>query len=204
MIGKAPKFMTVVFSPRPPRPRTRHRIPAVLGPLLLVLTAACGAGQQAQTADVRGGGNGSSAEVGHILLRNVYLDAEPDPQGPSGYGDPTLAFTAVNTSVDIVDRLVRIESEEATSVTIDADPAALELRPDTALAAGQPIEQLDKPLAPDNPITVRVQMADAAVDPGTAVPFTFVFERAGSVTFDVPFDVWTPGEPPPPTRPTVN
>ncbi|WP_378741291.1 hypothetical protein [Nocardia brasiliensis] len=159
----------------------------------LILAVACGAGQIAQTAQHRSSINGTNADAGHIALRNVYLSAEPVAEAPTPrYANVTLSFTAVNTSIRITDRLVSITSDAATTVTINADPAALHLPPGTAIAATQPIEQPDNTPAPDEPFTVHVHLAADAVRPAVPVPFTFVFEKAGPATFVVPFDISTP------------
>ncbi|MCM6778973.1 hypothetical protein NDR87_36415 [Nocardia sp. CDC159] len=171
--------------------------------LLAVATlvlAACSAGQQSQTALQDSHANGTRGEIGDIALRNVYLTAEPVAESTGRYGRVGLSFTAVHTGIGAPDRLVSIRSPAATSVTIDARPEQLVVEAGTALAAGQPIEQVQPTGALDEPITVRVNLIDGALRPGLALPFTFVFERAGSAELDIPFNVWTPREPPSPTR----
>jgi hypothetical protein len=117
-----------------------------------------------------------------------------------GAGQVRLAFTVVNNSAT-TDRLVSVESPAATSMTIDGPEQAREIRPGTALTAGQPIEQLGTATAPDQPVSVRAEFPADAIRPGLTYPVTFTFERAGAVTQNVPFDAWVPAEPLPTERP---
>ena len=178
-----------------PPQRFRARWTGWLAIAATTAAAGCGAGQITQTSSAVSAVNGSSLELGHMQLHNIYLDRDP--------GDPVdrvrLAFTAINTSSSVRDRLVAIESPAATDVTILASPAALTLLPGTALAAGQPVEHLTEPAAPDQPITVQVTLP-GGVRPGLTTPFTFVFDRAGAGTTAVPVDVWAPGEDVPASR----
>ncbi|WP_109335528.1 hypothetical protein [Rhodococcus oxybenzonivorans] len=181
-----------------PRPRAPHRVRGrwlrLLAIVAALAAAGCGAGKITQTSEQVSAVNGSSLEIGHIQVHNIYLDHDP--------GDPAerarLAFTVVNTSGSVTDRLVSIESPAA-AVNILAPPGALTLAPGTVLAAGQPIEQLIEPAAPYEPITVALSVS-GGLRPGLTTPFTFVFEVAGTGTVAVPVDVWAPGEDVPPTR----
>lgn len=149
----------------------------------------CSAGQITQTATQVAAVNGASAEKAGIALRNVFIGIAADAP-PTNRAE--LKFYAINTGEE-PDRLLAIESEGAT-VTLEADPAKLLMQPGTALAAGEPIQQLEKPKAPDKPITATVELADGTVQPGLTMEFTFVFERAGEIPITVPFDVYAPGE----------
>lgn len=168
--------------------RLRHILVAGIAATCLVL-AGCGAGQDTQTASQDAAVNGVNVETDTIALRNVFIAVEPDePQTKRA----ELHFYAINTGNE-QDRLVAIESDAAT-VTLDADPAKLVMQPETALAAGEPIQQLEVPMAPDQPITAAIELTDGTVESGLTMPFTFVFENAGEVPVTVPFDVWAPGE----------
>ena len=123
-----------------------------------LLVAGCSAGQQAQTSEQEPAINGTNGSVGAIDVENVYLDAEAADQPNPVYTDIRLAFTAVNTSWTESDRLTGIASPAAESVQIEGPDSALELRPQTGLAAGEPIQNLDPSAAPDQPITVTVTM----------------------------------------------
>ncbi|MEE2032551.1 copper chaperone PCu(A)C [Rhodococcus chondri] len=164
------------------------------------LTVACGAGQISQTSTQTAAINGTNAQLGDLDLRNVYFHAEPSDSGDARYGQVEVAFTVINNS-GTTDRLVSVESKAATSLRLEGPEQAREIRPGTALSAGQPVEQLDNPSAPDQPVTVRGEFPDDVIRPGLTYPVTFTFERAGSVTLQVPFDAWTPGEPLPTERP---
>jgi len=168
---------------------------ALTAPLLV----ACGAGQITQTGTQEAAINGTNAELGDLLLRNVYFEAEPTDPGVPRYGQVTLAFTVINQSTAL-DRLVSIDSP-AGELTLDAPTRALELLPGSSLSAGEPIEQLRPTTAPDRPLTVRGQFPPEPIRPGLTHPVTFTFEHAGAVTFEVPFDAWTPNEPLPTERP---
>ncbi|WP_280436219.1 hypothetical protein [Nocardia carnea] len=199
--------MVTVDSIRDGTARREARRPArKLAWWMAVLTAAalvtgCGAGQEAQTAEHEAAVNGTDGSIGAIDLENVYLQAEATDQ-PAGYTDIRLAFTAVNTSRTESDRLVEIESPAAESVAIQGSGPALELRPQTSIAAGEPIRNLDPSAAPDQPVTVTVRMKDPGGTPGLTFPFDFTFEKAGTLRLPVPFDVWTPSESPPTQRPS--
>ncbi|MBF6181694.1 copper chaperone PCu(A)C [Nocardia otitidiscaviarum] len=177
--------------------------PAACAALILVagLLTGCGAGQLSQTSMDKNPVNGSNAEAGDIALRNVYLAAESVGERIGDYGSVSLSFTAIHTGIGAPDRLLAIASAAAEEVRIEAEPDELVIDAGTAIAAGQPIESVDPATAPDEPFTVVVRPVAGALRPGVALPFTFVFERGGEVTFGVPFDVWSKGEPPSPTRP---
>ncbi|CAG7634532.1 hypothetical protein SIM91_43550 [Rhodococcus opacus] len=176
------------------RPRGAVAVVSLIG--LCLTVAGCSAGQNTQTSSQVAAVNGANIDIGDIALRNVYLAVDPPPTSEDApRPDAALAFTAINTSDTAEDRLVSIDTPAANSVDIDADPATLVLQPQTALAAGQPIEQLEEPAAPDRPITVTVDLIDSRVRPGLTIPMTFTFDKAGSQTFRVPFDMWASGDP---------
>ncbi|MEH6793909.1 MAG: hypothetical protein V7694_07200 [Rhodococcus sp. (in: high G+C Gram-positive bacteria)] len=143
--------------------------------------------------------SGAAEEVGTIDLQNVTVEAELTGATPessaSAYGNATLEFTAVNEAETETDRLLEITSPAATSITIDATADQLVIDPATSIAAGQAVENLDAgDDGTDRPFTVALELADGELAPGTSIPVTFEFERAGSVTVDAPFDVYEPGE----------
>ncbi len=162
-------------------------------------TVGCGAGQISQTATQQAAVNGNDARLGALHLLNVYFHAEPTESARARYGQVRLSFTVVNNSLD-TERLVSIDSPAA-SLTLDGPVQARQIRPGTSLSAGQPVEQFDKPTAPDEPLTVRAQMPAESIRPGLTHPVTFTFAEAGPVTLAVPFDAWTPAEPLPTQRP---
>lgn len=175
-----------------------------------LLVAGCGAGQDAQTSEQSSAVNGTHGQIGDMQLQNVFLHGELVEPETGTYGDVRLAFTIVNVSTMDTDRLLKIESPKA-AIVIEAPDEKLEMAPGTRLAAGQPIEQVDSPPAPDKPISVLVTLDDSHASPGLTVSVDFTFERAGTLTLNVPFDVWAPGEMedtkrplPPPVTPRVD
>ena len=99
-----------------------------------------------------------------------------------------LSFTATNTSSTETEVLQDISTPSAASVSIAAPPTALQMGPMTSLAAGQPLNNLDQPAAPDTPIKVSLETLDPSVEPGKSFPVTFDFERAGTLTLNVPVE----------------
>jgi hypothetical protein len=169
-----------------------HHIPAEPGPAQrsprwCLGAAGCGAGQQTQTAGEVAAVNGSNTESDAIALRNVYLDVDPNRPTPA-----ELGCTAGNSSGQHPDRL-RANTSETATVTLIAPPDALDLGPGTAVSAGAPIEHLEDPAAPDQPITAAVALT-AAAQPGLTTVFTFHLEHSGAIGVTVPFDVVSPSE----------
>ncbi|MFE3447000.1 hypothetical protein ACFXNW_28540 [Nocardia sp. NPDC059180] len=155
----------------------------------LLLAAGCGADDDAPGKSSSHAA-GSEARAGPITIRNVHIV----PAVASGtcviqVDDPSqLSFSVVNNSATTSDRLVAIDTPAAEAVRIQATPEQLTLRPETSLAAGQPVEQVTPPSAPDAPITVLLDQPADWVQPGKHVDMTFTFEKAGGVTFGVPVD----------------
>ena len=113
-----------------------------------------------------------------------------------------LAFTVVNDSAETTDKLVSITTDYAARVIAGEEVGGLTIKPQTSLQAGQlPAgegaateaetqiknnEENDD--APAALTLVVLQDIKAGVRPGLTVPITFKFEKAGSVTVDVPVD----------------
>jgi hypothetical protein len=168
----------------------RRRIPTTVVGLaascLLAMPAltGCGAGQMAQTSIQEPAVNGAAGQIGQLALRNVYLRAEQrsDFLRP---GQPVeLVFEATNQSEDVPDKLSRVNSDVGT-VTLTGDAG---LPAGGALIVGNRVGK-------DIKAVDAVESANAAkasvtlskpITNGLIYPFTFVFERAGSVRLDVP------------------
>ncbi|WP_072803096.1 hypothetical protein [Rhodococcoides yunnanense] len=152
--------------------------------------AACGAGQVSQTADQVAAVNGNFADVGNISLRNVhvvYPQTEEYSIEPGGKVE--LGFIAVNNSPANPDKLTRIATTAASSVTLGEEPGGTDIAPLTALGAGAPADtKLDDPLIPLQLIVVELNGIGEEVRPGLTVPITFTFEEAGDVEVLVPVD----------------
>ncbi|EID72130.1 MULTISPECIES: hypothetical protein [Rhodococcus] len=165
----------------------------------LVLSA-CSAGQITQTSSQVAAVNGNSADVGSIALRNVhvvYPNSAEYSLEPGGTA--VLAFTAINNNEDTPDKLTRISTDFAQSVTLGDKAGGLEIAPQTALVAGQPGEdaeasadaagQTDESAdAPTDVVLVTLDGLKEGVRPGLTFPVTFAFEKAGDVTVSVPVD----------------
>jgi len=168
-----------------------------------IALSACGSGQVSQTAVQQAAVNGNSANLGEIALRNVHI-AYPSSEEYSiePGGSAVLAFTVVNDSAETTDKLVSITTDYAARVIAGEEVGGLTIKPQTSLQAGQlPAgegaateaetqiknnEENDD--APAALTLVVLQDIKAGVRPGLTVPITFKFEKAGSVTVDVPVD----------------
>lgn len=189
--------------------RGRGRVAALgvgLGVLVggLVL-AGCSAGQITQTDTQAASVNGAHGEAGQIAIRNAQLAYPDDGVYPAG-GDAPLIASIVNTGstpdelVEVVSpmALVQVEGDQALPgrqvlwVGTPGESADTQLsetsEPPTTTGSG-PSETIPVPTDPiDVQGTVRIVL-NALDDPltvGQLVPVTFVFERAGSVTLQVP------------------
>lgn len=153
--------------------------------------SACSAGQITQTATQVAAVNGNYANQGDISLRNVHIvypnsaeySLEPG-------GKVALAFTAINENESKADRLAKISTDKAKSVTIAGEVGGRIIEPQTAMGAGVPdvtVTDDGKELETDLVAVVLNDIAEG-VYPGLTVPITFTFERAGDITVQVPVD----------------
>lgn len=153
--------------------------------------SACSAGQITQTAQQVSAVNGNYANQGDISLRNVHI-VYPDSAEYSlePGGKVILAFTAVNESAHQPERLTKIATDKAKSVTIAGEVGERVIGPQTALASGAP----DATATDDNEkiktkeILVTLDGVTEGVHPGLTAAVTFTFERAGDITVNVPVD----------------
>ncbi|MFE7415614.1 hypothetical protein [Rhodococcus sp. NPDC057529] len=165
----------------------------------LVLSA-CSAGQITQTSSQVAAVNGNSAEAGSIALRNVhvvYPDSAEYSLEPGS--NAVLAFTAINNNEDTPDKLTRISTDFAQSVTLGEKSGGLEIPPQSALVAGLPLgdaeagadaaaETDETADAPTDVVLVTLNSLKEGVRPGLTFPVTFAFEKAGDITVSVPVD----------------
>lgn len=168
-----------------------------------IALSACSSGQVSQTAIQQAAVNGNGAEIGDIALRNVHI-AYPSSQEYSiePGGTAVLAFTIVNDSLETTDKLVSITTDYAARVVAGEEFAGLTLKPQTSLQAGelpadasaeaeaekQAANKDENDDAPDALLLVVLEDIKAGVRPGLTIPMTFKFEKAGSVTVQVPVD----------------
>jgi hypothetical protein len=146
--------------------------------------AGCGAGQIAQTSIQEPAVNGAAGQIGQLALRDVYLRAEQTSDFLRPGQPVELVFVATNQSQDVADKLSRVTSDVGTvTVTGDAGlPAGGALI--VGNRAGQDIKAVDVAEAAD---AARATVAlTKPISNGLTYPFTFDFERAGSVRLDVP------------------
>lgn len=168
----------------------RRRIPravsgfAVSCLLVAPALAGCGAGQIAQTSIQEPSVNGAAGQIGQLALRDVYLRAEQTNDFLRPGRSVDLVFVITNQSPAVADKLSRVTSDIGT-VTLTGDAR---LPANGSLIVGNRA-------GPDIKAVDAVEAADAAkatvaltkpISNGLIYPFTFDFERAGSVRLDVP------------------
>ncbi|MFE3292844.1 hypothetical protein [Rhodococcus sp. NPDC059234] len=152
--------------------------------------SACSAGQITQTATQVAAVNGNYANQGDISLRNVHiLFPQSEEYSLEPGGTAALAFTAVNNDEQRSERLGRITTDYAKSVTIAGEVGGRVIDPQTSLGAGvRAATVLDNPEEPTQLVLVTLDGIKEGVRPGLTVPVTFTFEHAGDITVQVPVD----------------
>lgn len=181
------------------RPVPGWTVSAVLALLLAVVSAGCGAGQEAATANQRTNAGGANGQVGEMAVENVQIVYDrPVPGGavyPVGASAP-LQVTIVNTGL-AADRLVGITTPVAASVAVTGEAL---VPGGQVLVAGytDPVASIDLPDA--TTVRVTLQQLTTPLRAGLTYPMTFAFERAGTLTLEVPVqnpDVLPPRAGPP-------
>ncbi|MDV8003057.1 hypothetical protein [Rhodococcus sp. IEGM 1408] len=153
--------------------------------LALGASGACASDNEEMASSNRGGGeqDGQTSVENVFIVPAYMISCELQVDAPA-----QLSFTAINGSATEEETLSMISTPAASSVEIDAPPEALTIAPEASIAAGQPVENLDEPTAPDQPFSAFLVGLDDGVVPGTSVPVTFTFERAGDITLNVAVD----------------
>lgn len=162
----------------------------VLTAMVVTLTFAltsCGAPQRV----LQSGTIGANGEVGDVLLRNIHMT----PPGGDGYeqGDDAVVQFSVFNRAREADALTGVRSDAAKDIVLHWD----------AQCDGE-AEQVERlPLLADGGVArlsgslraYHLGFVDLTrkVRAGTDVAVTFEFERAGSVTLDVPVEVAAEG-----------
>jgi hypothetical protein len=167
------------------------------------LLSACAAGQQAQTADVTGVNDAVDADAGALAVR-AFAVAAPSGHYAKG-GSAQLDGVLVNTGQK-PDVLTSITSSAFTGwsssakVSGSASPLAASgsATPASTGSSGQRV-----PIPPNSAVSYGVPDAKnvlqvtglkTALYPGDEITVTFTFQRAGSVTAEVPVRLTaTPG-----------
>jgi copper(I)-binding protein len=167
------------------------------GTAILILAAAaalggCGSPQQV----IQSGTIGANAQVGHVLLRNVYVQRSTATSFPNP-GDATVRLVLINQA-SRPDTLTGVSTDVAGRVEIlsDADcDGRAQVVPRLDLPAR--VDSTSPPNAP-GPTAAGyfLHLVDLKVGiiQGGSVPITFTFSRAGTVTLPTPVE----GPAPPP------
>ncbi|MGY1735761.1 copper chaperone PCu(A)C [Geodermatophilus sp. SYSU D00684] len=158
--------------------RTGARAPlgtATGAAVLVLLAAACGTGQDAETAQETPDTPGVDGSVGQVALSDVYLDADATVAA----GDSVTLRGALTNDGDTDDRLVSVSTPAAGSVALldeqgDSSPDGIDLPADGSVDATQG--------------QARMRLDDVTADITTSdtVQVTFAFQVAGQVQLDVP------------------
>jgi hypothetical protein len=174
-----------------------------------LVTAACAAGQQAQTANERPTLDGTEGQVGTMLLRGVALQTPlSGPFYPRGSSVPLKVYIVNNgTSPDSLtgissasfpggwDIVSSSDASASASASPDTSSSAPASSPSpTQIAAGAATGYGLQDLTPDgkgSSETVLLKNLKSDLYPGTAVKITFSFQKAGSVTLSVPVQLST-------------
>jgi copper(I)-binding protein len=139
----------------------------------------CGSGQISQVADQQAAVNGMSANAKNIALRNVHLLATQTGDALAPGKVIPLVFVAANNSPDVDDKLVSVTSDFGTVV----------LSGDSSVPAGEALVVAPKgqpdAMGSATPPTAQVTLAKPITN-GLSYPFTFTFEKAGTVSVPVP------------------
>lgn len=151
------------------RPAATLIVPALAAAMAL---AGCAAGTDALTSHARTTTDSVSAAVGTIALRNLYV------AGPVSQGDDAQIVSAFFNSGADADQLAAISSPSAAGGKAPADNVI-------ASAGGQ--------IYIANGSAPKLVGVKSNLRVGQAVPVTFTFARAGSVTVLIPVETPPPG-----------
>ncbi|WP_250285422.1 MULTISPECIES: hypothetical protein [unclassified Frankia] len=157
------------------RPRVRTATALLVAATSLTGTAAlsaCAAGSDALTSQARTTTNTVSGAVGTISLRNVYV------AGPAARGADAQVVSAFFNGGTQEDQIIQVSSDAANG---GVAPASAVLKP------GGGVIYIANGSAP----TLTGLNRELLV--GQAVPVTFTFAKAGSVTLNVPVEPAAPG-----------
>jgi hypothetical protein len=160
---------------------------AAAGLIGALALAGCSAGQLSQTASQESAVDGNAAVINNVALRNVRIQAQQHTDFLHPGTTVDLVLVVVNQSPDVADKLVDVTTDIGT-VTVTGDPT---LPAGGTLFVGTPNGQNRK--AADS--AAAVEAADSVkatveltkqITNGPNYNFTFKFEKAGSVSLQVP------------------
>jgi hypothetical protein len=157
-------------------------IPAALGLGAVVALAGCSAGQVTETDTQVAAVNGGSGDLNGIAIRNATFTF-PSPEAHYAAGS-SAPVQAVLTNVGPDDKLVQVSSPYAASATLGGDTS---LPSRTALHATGGAEQVQQAEThADRNVEITLNGLKQDITAGVTIPVTFVFEKAGAVTVQVP------------------
>lgn len=176
------------FDYRDSKPRSsRVAALAAAGLIGALALAGCSAGQLSQTASQESAVDGNAAVINNVALRNVRIQAQQNTDFLRPGATVDLVLVVVNQSPDVADKLVGVTTDIG-KVTVTGDPT---LPAGGTLFVGTPSSLNRK--AADSAASVEaadsVKATVALSKPITNGPnynFTFNFEKAGSVSLQVP------------------
>lgn len=161
-------------------------VPAAIGVGAALALTGCSAGQVTQTDTQVAAVNGASGQAGPVTVRNAEFSFPSNqPYYPVGSSVPVEVVLANNGTTG--DQLVEVRSEYAGSAEISGWK---QLPSDSSLHAygSSQGNQPGVEGAPSDRREVQVTLTDLQreIGPGVTAPVTFVFEKAGPVTVQVP------------------
>lgn len=139
----------------------------------LALTG-CASGKIAQTAQQVSAVNSGNGRIGQIDVLGVQFDAPASTSYPKGGTAPMQVWVS-NDSIE-TDTLTQVTSPVATKVEIQG----------TATVQAQSLQDFG------TKYKIALTGLTAPISYGVSVPVTFAFQKAGSVTINVPVEI--PGE----------
>lgn len=154
---------------------------AALGLGAVVALAGCSAGQVTETDTQVSAVPGGSGDANGIGVRNATLSfPESGARYPAGSSAP-LAGVLINDTGEL-DRLVQVNSTFAGSVEVGKERT---LPSRTALHA-YGAENVQAGGTQQREVSITLKGLTQDITPGVTIPVTFVFEKAGPVTVQVP------------------
>jgi copper(I)-binding protein len=176
------------FDYRDSKPRSsRAAALAAAGLIGALALPGCSAGQLSQTTSQESAVDGNAAVINNVALRNVRIQAQQHTDFLRPGATVDLVLVVVNQSPDVADKLVGITTDIG-KVTVTGDPT---LPAGGTLFVGTP-NGLNKKAANSAAAVEAANFVKATValskqiTNGPNYNFTFNFEKAGSVSLQVP------------------
>ncbi len=170
--------------------RFARRVAAVVVAAGTLLTAACAAGQDAQTADQKPTLDGTEADVGNLHLRGVSI------LPPSGTfyrtGSSARMRLVIVNSGATTDRLTSVTSPKVTTWASFNNSLAATANIGATRSVPVPPGARTSYGVPETRSVLVLRALKTNVFPGTVVRLTFTFARAGTVTVAVPVQLFSP------------